>query len=98
VKPFLPFLFAILFLQGPPEAYPGQRDHAEPPKGFFCSPTAKDAAHKCACKRMTMATPDDTHCEQTPVEEDAKCTVYCHADHCRCPVKCVTEKTEKGCQ
>ncbi len=82
---------AILFAQTPklpPEAYPGQRDHREPPKGFYCSTTAKDAAHRCTCKRMTHATVEDKDCCQTPIEPDSTCTVYCWESRCTCPVTC----------
>lgn len=73
----------------PPEAYPGQRDHAKPPEGFYCSPQGKDAAHKCACKRMAQRMEGDPKdCCSGPVQEDPKCTVYCHMNHCLCPVGC----------
>ncbi len=89
-------LFAVVMFQAePPEAYPGQHQHAEPPKGWFCSPTAKVKAHECHCKRMTHATTDDPVCEDTHVAEDAQCSVYCHMDHCLCPVTCSTDHHPK---
>lgn len=85
-----PLLLAIaLVLQGtpdlPPEQYPGQRQHREPPPGYFCAHDAKDAAHKCACKRM--AEMDEHGCCLAP-KEDPTCSVYCHADRCTCPITC----------
>ncbi len=88
----------ILFAQTPklpPEAYPGQRDHKEPPKGWTCSPLAKDKAHRCQCKRMALFTEEqvkeNTCCEEVPrvqAAEDSKCAVWCHKDHCDCPITC----------
>lgn len=76
-----------------PEAYPGQREHAKPPDGWFCAvpSQAKDRAHACQCKRMAQPTAEDKCCEKTKPEEireDTKCKVYCHKDHCTCPVQC----------
>jgi len=76
-------LFALAFMlaaQGPSNPFP---NHEEPPAGWFCSPGARDAAHKCNCHRVD----DDPTCEGTP-HEDSICKVYCHADHCHCPVAC----------
>ena len=58
----------------------------EPPAGWFCSPKASEMDHKCACKRMDS----DQMCEGTP-QEDRECKVWCHKDHCRCPVMCTAE-------
>ena len=81
--------FGTTVPQTPPrEAYPGQSQHQKPPENFYCSPTAKDQAHKCECKRMSQATENDQVCEETPVLEDRKCTVWCHPLHCLCPVVC----------
>lgn len=76
----------------PPEAYPGQANHAEPPAGWFCRSDDKRPAHKCTCKKMSKATAEDPKCEETPIEppEDRTCTVWCHKDHCLCKVECVT--------
>lgn len=80
-------LAVLLVLQGTPapEQYPGQREHREPPPGYFCSHDAKDAAHKCTCKRMAM--PDEHGCCGEP-KEDPTCSVYCHASRCTCEVIC----------
>lgn len=76
--------------QTPPEAYPGQRQHADPPPSWFCSASPKkgDEAHKCSCTRMAQATPVDPDCCEAVITEDPKCTVYCHMDHCMCKVTC----------
>lgn len=85
----IPIIIVLGLLQTPPpEAYPGQREHREPPKNWYCSPVAKDAAHKCQCKPMSTPTADDPKCCDTPVTEDKTCTVYCHANHCLCPTVC----------
>lgn len=95
-------LVAIILGQQPTEPYPGQGQHREPPAGWFCSPTAKDKAHTCHCKRMVNRLPPDPEnnqpgdpdkehdplCEEAHVTEDKECTVYCHAQHCLCPVVC----------
>lgn len=60
-------------------------NHEQPPEGWFCSPKASELDHKCACKRMDQ----DRMCEGTPTE-DTQCKVWCHKDHCRCPVVCKT--------
>ena len=79
----------------PVESYPGQRQHQEPPVGYFCSNEAKDKAHKCECKRMTHPTPEDPSCCETAIVEDMKCQVWCHPQHCLCPVKCEVPSREK---
>ncbi len=81
-------LMALQTGQQPPEAYPGQHSHAEPPKGWFCSTENKNPAHKCACKRMAKATPEDPLCEEQDAPESPQCTVYCHKDFCRCDITC----------
>jgi hypothetical protein len=58
-------------------------NHEEPPAGWFCTQKAADTDHKCSCKRMDA----DAMCEGTP-QEDRECKVWCHKDHCRCPVVC----------
>lgn len=74
------------------EAYPGQSGHAKPPEGWQCSnhPNApKD--HKCECKKTcAKPTDEDGNAVEGPmvVTEDTKCKVWCHKDHCACPVKC----------
>jgi hypothetical protein len=74
------------------EPYPGQGEHAEPPKGWFCSshPSAP-RDHKCDCKKTcAKPTDEDGNTIDGPmiVTEDARCTVFCHKDHCACEVKC----------
>ncbi len=81
-------LMALQTGQQPPEDYPGQRDHAMPPKGWYCSADAKVVAHKCACKRMMQSTPEDPLCEDMPMPESPQCKVWCHAERCLCPVEC----------
>jgi hypothetical protein len=54
----------------------------EPAPGWYCSPKGQED-HQCACHRMDH----DAQCDGTP-QEDPQCRVYCHKDHCRCPVMC----------
>lgn len=72
----------------PPEAYPGQRNHKEPPAGWFCSPNSKQKSHICHCKRMSSPTKEDPICEDTPVIESPQCAVFCWKWFCRCDVTC----------
>ena len=72
----------------PPEAYPGQREHKEPPPGWFCSREPKDKTHKCTCKRMGHT--DEHGCCGEPTTEDQACLVWCHKDRCACEVTCDT--------
>ena len=68
------------------EAYPGQREHKEPPKGWMCTShpsVPKNSPHHCECKRMCAQGPDGRH-----VIEDSKCKVYCHPKSCTCPSGC----------
>lgn len=99
---FLGVFFIALLLTGqatgqqPPEAYPGQREHAKPPDGFQCTipQLAKDKAHACSCRRMVKNPEGDKCCEtveRSEAPEDPKCTVYCHKDHCTCPIQCDTK-------
>ena len=68
------------------EAYPGQSQHQMPPKDWFCSPTDARPEHVCHCKRMDYT---DPVCDSPP-DEDKTCTVWCHAQACRCPIVCKT--------
>ena len=74
------------------EAYPGQGEHREPPKGWMCSNHPRAPRdHKCDCQRTcAKPTDEDGNVIDGPmvVTEDTKCKVWCHADHCACPVKC----------
>lgn len=61
------------------------------PDGSFCTPAGiattdghvMDPAHPCHCEHMTTS----TDCEGY-VQENNRCTQYCHKDHCHCPVVC----------
>jgi hypothetical protein len=75
-------------------AAPLPQERPAPPKGWFCSnaPNApKD--HKCDCHRECVRRPPDGGSQgegggSTVVIEDPKCKVYCHKEHCACPIKC----------
>lgn len=68
-----------------------QVEPPELPAGAFCSPRGvvssdghvMDGAHPCHCEHMTHS----KDCEGG-VEENNKCTQWCHKDHCHCPVMC----------
>ncbi len=86
-------IVGVLILQAPaPEQFPGQRDHAQPPKDFFCQlkgTKGVDDAHACTCTRMQETTKADPDCcNAPPAPEDPKCSVYCWKDHCHCKVGC----------
>lgn len=68
----------------PPEAYPGQREHAQPPEGFNCmrQTTKLDVPPEKACTCERMYSPTDP----TVVLEDEHCTVFCHAYACACGI------------
>ena len=77
------FLVVALMMQVSSEPYPGQGEHAKPPDGWMCEPQNYElsvpVAHVCNCERMY----DDN---TKSVIEDRECTVFCHADHCACPM------------
>lgn len=80
----LALLVAVQVTQDPPrEQYPGQSQHAEPPKDWFCMPQNYTLTvppdHACNCERS---------CDETTgkIREDQKCGSFCHADHCKCEV------------
>lgn len=79
-------LIASAFAEPQKEAYPGQREHKEPPKGWTCSnhPRApKD--HKCGCNPECTKNEDGT----MTIAEDPACTVYCWKEkHCACAHQC----------
>jgi hypothetical protein len=75
----------IVLAQKPSPPFP---NHEQPPPGWFCSPTAAQPDHKCSCKRMDA----DDLCEGEP-QEDTKCLVWCHKQHCRCPIACKHKET-----
>ncbi len=91
IKHFLPALMMLVALTQaqPPEAYPGQRQHKEPPKGWMCTTNDKNPAKRCHCKKMAKATPEDPVCEEQEIPEDSQCTVWCWmGGHCACDVQC----------
>jgi hypothetical protein len=63
---------------------PGNPEHQEPPKDFFCSNDAADEPHQCACHRECV---DDDGTGKPGVSEDhAQCTTNCYKDHCHCRI------------
>src|SRR5947208_422546 len=74
----------------PPEPYPGQANHAQPPEGWHCLSTdAEGPAHQCACPGMkqdpmcpVMETPSDNELHR------GKCATWCFRDHCFCTMSC----------
>lgn len=73
------------------EPKPGNPGHKEPPPGWYCSPGAKDAAHRCDCHRECRESDVGEDGESQPglsIVEDPKCLVFCRMDHCHCPVDC----------
>jgi len=68
------------------EQYPGQGEHSEPPKNFYCSNhPLTPAKHKCACEPSCVKN-ENGEMEMHP---DPKCTVYCwEKDHCACGHQC----------
>lgn len=67
-----------------PELYPGQHQHALPPEGWFCErqniELSVPAEHVCTCERMYDPV------DPTVVREDRECSVWCHADRCKCGI------------
>jgi hypothetical protein len=76
-----------LLAQGSDEPYPGQSEHREPPKGWYCTPDAAQPAHRCACKNMAKDK-DDPICKKPEPEDDPQCRSYCWKSHCLCQIKC----------
>lgn len=72
----------------PAEKYPGQASHAVPPDGWYCLnqnyTLTVPADHVCSCERMKR--------EDGTVVEDSKCSVFCHADHCKCLMSDMTKQ------
>lgn len=97
-------LFLALALQAPGTT-PAQPfpNHEEPASGWYCHP-AEDAtdvstdAHACDCLGMidepickAPATDEDGTPTEVPMTNDnSKCKVYCHKDHCTCMRQCKT--------
>jgi hypothetical protein len=71
------------------EAYPGQREHKQPPKNFFCSNHPNTPkTHKCGCQIACVKNEETGQVEE---HEDPKCTVYCWAKtHCACEHQCAS--------
>jgi hypothetical protein len=82
------FAIGAVIAQDTPEQYPGQHEHATPPKGWFCA-AGDDIPpdHRCACKNMPKDD-DDPICKVYENEDDPQCSVYCHKDHCACKSSC----------
>ena len=79
-------LFGIAVMAQQPDPSQPFPNHEEPPPGWFCTADARQADHKCACRNMPKE-PNDPVCH-SETQEDATCKVFCHADHCRCQMKC----------
>lgn len=97
---------AVLLAQGGKEAYPGQSEHKEPPKGWYCVPTdtakrMESDPHACDCLGMisdpmcTTKGQDESGNEvETPrSNENAKCRVWCFRDRCTCTRLCHDTRT-----
>jgi hypothetical protein len=80
---FIAFALAATLAAQSDEKYPGQSTHQPPPDGWMCEHQNYDltvpADHMCSCERMYSE-------EQERVIEDKQCSVYCHMDHCACPI------------
>lgn len=64
---------------------PGNPDHNEPAKDFFCSHTATKAAERCACHRTCHK---DENGKVDGVTRDVACKSDCYEKHCHCGVEC----------
>lgn len=84
LKYVLALMLVLAQAPAPPEDYPGQREHQQPPPGWFCAHHDTVHAKACGCKRMNQA----EDCETGPITEDRACRVWCHPTFCRCPVNC----------
>ena len=71
-------------------------DDEEPAHGWYCVPADKEhspdkEAHACACLGMVehpvCPKPIDPPTVQAP-NDNPKCKVYCHRDHCMCMKQC----------
>jgi hypothetical protein len=84
--------------QDPAHPFP---NHEMPPDTWFCVPTdtadrMQHEAHACDCLGMTsdpMCTTmgqdaDGNDVEMPQTNDNAKCKVYCHKDHCLCRKQC----------
>ena len=75
-------LAILLAAQTTQEPYPGQSEHQKPPEGWVCMPQNYELsvpeAHACSCER--------SYNDQGAIVEDKECTVWCHMDHCTCPI------------
>lgn len=78
----------VVIAQETPEQYPGQKDHAKPPKDYACTGGPETPiAHRCKCKNMPKDK-DDPVCKTYEAEDDAACFSYCHKEHCSCKSSC----------
>jgi hypothetical protein len=69
------------------EDYPGQRDHLEPPKGWYCTHDKRaPKTHQCTCYRMC----GKDKAGNPTLAEDVTCKTYCHPKSCSCPTSCET--------
>jgi len=76
----LALLGGLVLAQQPQEPYPGQREHARPPDGWFCEhqnyELSVPPAHVCGCERVKD--------ENGVIHEDKECSTWCYMDHCHC--------------
>lgn len=83
MKYLLSIIVFAVTIQTPQEQYPGQSEHATPPDGWMCEHQNYELTvpvdHMCNCERMYSE-------EENRVIEDKQCSVYCHMDHCKCPI------------
>ena len=71
-------------------------NHEEPAHGWYCVPADKEhppdkEAHACTCLGMVedpmCPKPSDPPALQEP-NDNPKCKVYCHKNHCMCLKQC----------
>jgi len=81
----LAFAVAFAMAQGPVPP-PGNPGHQQPPPGAACVHNMKDPAHNCTCHRECKDTEGEDGKQETFVQEDPKCRVFCYKEHCHCPI------------
>lgn len=94
------FLLLLLLPQAPDPAHPWP-NHELPPAGWFCVPTdtaerLKTDPHACECLGMiddpicsTAGQDENGNTVELPRSNDnSKCRVFCHKDHCACMKQC----------
>lgn len=90
------FVSAGVLAQGGRGWTPHDPQHREPPEGWFCTNDPRGAKdHQCSCEHKCVPNQPDPETGEPAqpgnhVEENAKCSVFCHPKHCACDVK--------GCQ